>query len=707
MMKLKYTILFFCCVINFIQSQFSFDSVILKNNFLKETCAQFQKYRIQILYTPVINGVPSKQTFTFNSNPINNTIELKNIKFMMINTVPTEPYSLLKLAKETFIQTLRTPIIKAINNKKTFEFFTEQDYNKWKDLTSGSSKYTIKYFKGLGTSEKNDAKETFKRFDELKIDYYYKNSTCDDSIILAFGKDHSNTKAGGGQTVHKASDLRKEWLKKYDRDLYIRSDTKRVSYQDLINKELVHFSIYDNMRSIPNLCDGLKPSQRKILYYLLCNSSKKYIKVAQLSGFVSAKTVYHHGETSLQQAIIGMAQDFIGTNNINLLLPLGTFGSRFELGKDAASPRYIHTELNSISMSIFDQRDNQLLNYRSEDGVVAEPEWYLPIIPMILVNGCEGIGTGYSTYIPPHNPLDIIDNLRFLIKDTATKLPKLKPFFKNFRGDIKRDDTKTHTFFTVGKWKRVSSTRIHITEIPVGTGVTGYKEFLDSLIETNLKTEMTKNGKTTKKVNKVVLKDVKNNTKDENTGIEFIVDFKTSECLDNLIETETLEKELKLIKSFNTNNMYLFNETLEITKYNKANDILRYYYNLRIEMYCKRKKVILKDLEYEMEILKNKIRFINEYIDETIKIHRKTRDYILDTLEKRGYKKIQSKNTGDLSFDYLINIPLISMSKEKIDELERQFKQKQSQLNELRSLSPQDLYLIDLKDLEDHIKKQK
>jgi DNA topoisomerase-2 len=390
-----------------------------------------------------------------------------HIKSLFVNFIHAQWPSLIKL---NFIQTLRTPIVKAIKGKNTIEFFTEQDYNKWKE-TANVNSFQIKYFKGLGTSRKEDAQYSFKNMDSFLVDYYYKDKKCDDSILLAFEKD-KNVKAaiktatlkklkdtqsedsnetGNEETttdILKCSDKRKAWLGTYDKNSYIDTKQKKISYQDLINKELIHFSIYDNMRSIPSLCDGLKPSQRKILHYMLKKDITKDIKVAQLSGYVSAETSYHHGEASLQQAIIGMAQDFVSTNNINLLYPNGNFGSRYGGGKDSASPRYIYTKLSNITKAIFHKDDSKLLNYLNDDGQLIEPEFFMPVIPMILVNGCEGIGTGYSTYIPPYNPKEIIENI-YRIMDEKQPL-KMDPYFRGFNGII--EENGEGSYISRGKW---------------------------------------------------------------------------------------------------------------------------------------------------------------------------------------------------------------------------------------------------------------
>ena len=618
-------------------------------------------------------------------------VDGSHIKALFVNFIHTFWASLLEI-NPNFIQTLRTPIVKAIKGKQVIEFYTEQDYHKWKESGINTKVYQIRYFKGLGTSKKEDAKEAFKRFNELKVDYYFKDNNCNDSILLAFDKDKNTKKVNqtisdncSGQSESnlsiKCTDRRKNWLSMYDKNVYIDTKENRVSYQDLINKELIHFSIYDNQRSIPSLLDGLKPSQRKILHYMLKKNINSEIKVAQLSGYISAETGYHHGEVSLQQAIIGLAQDFVGTNNINLLFPSGNFGSRL-LIKDAASPRYIYTRLSDITNTIFNQNDLPLYNYLEDDGLSIEPEYFLPILPMVLVNGCEGIGTGYSTYVPPYNPVDLINNL-FRIMDNENPLV-LKPYFKGFNGIV--DILESGNFITKGKWERLSDTQIKITELPIGVGVTNYKEYLEDLIECNKKNE-------TKNKSKLVLKDVINKTLDENTGINFIVEFKNSDTLNDLITADLIEKELKLTKSFNTNNMHLFNKDLILTKYKTPNKILVEFYKLRIVYYQKRKEYIIKKLTRELELLNAKARFIKEYIDGILKINKQTKQYIINLLENKEYPKDED------SFDYLLKLPMYNLTLEKIKELEKQCITKQKELDYYISKTASELWKVDLTEL--------
>ena len=170
----------------------------------------------------------------------------------------------------------------------------------------------------------------------------------------------------------------------------------------------------------------------------------KELKVAQLAGSVAELSAYHHGEVSLMSTIINLAQNFVGANNINLLLPIGQFGTRLHGGKDSASSRYIFTALNPLTRLLFNPKDDPLFDYINDDGLKVEPEWYCPIVPTVLINGAEGIGTGWSTRIPNYNPREIIKNIKLMIKNQET-LP-MKPYYKNFRGKIEIiDDYKILT----------------------------------------------------------------------------------------------------------------------------------------------------------------------------------------------------------------------------------------------------------------------
>ena len=168
---------------------------------------------------------------------------------------------------------------------------------------------------------------------------------------------------------------RKDWLRSFVPGTYLDHSESVIKYHDFVNRELILFSRADLERSIPNVVDGFKPGQRKIAFACFKRNLKSDIKVAQLAGYVAEHSAYHHGEASLMSTIIGLAQDFVGSNNINLLVPQGQFGTRIQGGKDAASPRYIFTRMSNLTRHLFNEADDTLLKYLNEEGQSIEPEW--------------------------------------------------------------------------------------------------------------------------------------------------------------------------------------------------------------------------------------------------------------------------------------------------------------------------------------------
>ena len=264
---------------------------------------------------------------------VDQDLDGSHIKGLCVNLFFSEWPSLCKIPG--FISFMNTPILKATKGSKELSFYNEGEYQKWKNDEEQSS-WKIKYYKGLGTSTGKEFKEYFEN--KKLIGFEHTGETSNNTIDMVFNK--------------KRADDRKEWLETYDRDSCLDTNKELIPYEEFVNKELIHFSKYDCDRSIPNLMDGLKISLRKILFAAFKKNLTSEIKVAQFSGYVSEHSNYHHGEASLNGAIIGLSQNFIGSNNINLLLPNGSFGSRLAGGQDAASERYIFTQLNKLTRHI-------------------------------------------------------------------------------------------------------------------------------------------------------------------------------------------------------------------------------------------------------------------------------------------------------------------------------------------------------------------
>lgn len=591
-----------------------------------------------------------------------------------------------------FIISLATPIIKAIKNKEFIEFYTMTEFNNWKNTIENFKPWDIKYYKGLGTSTSEEAKSYFTNFNDKNISYLICDENDDeknkeisiDKIELAFDK--------------KRSEDRKMWLKSYNKDNIIEQTQKKVYYHEFIDKELIHFSDYDCKRSIPCICDGLKPSLRKIIYSCFKRNLKKEIKVAQLAGYVSEHSAYHHGEQSLYDSIIGLAQDFVGSNNIEILKPKGQFGGRYTGGSDAASPRYIFTNLSELAFHIYNPLDAPLFEYNEDDGKKIEPFWYLPILPMILVNGTEGIGTGYSTKIPPHNPEDIVNNLMNLMDDKPFE--KMIPWFRGFKGSIEFkgiNDFGLEQYVNKGVFKIIDDTTVIIEELPIGKWTDDYKAFLETLIY---------DKSVENKGNKQCLVDFYNNSTER--IVNFTLKFKKDD-LNDLKKGNELENILKLTDSKHTNysNMHLYNNKGIICKYDSNEEILKEFYLLRLVYYSKRKEYMLKVMQREIDIYISKIRFIEEFISGEINILHKEDDEIENMLIERNYPKFGSdEDENTFSYDYLLNMRIRSLTKKKIEELKKLYESKCALFNDLESKSEKDLWKDDLKKFMELYKKE-
>jgi len=613
-------------------------------------------------------------------------VDGSHIKGLLINLFSIFWPELLEIPG--FIISLATPILKVKKNKESIEFYTMTEFNVWKESIENIKSWEIKYYKGLGTSTSEEAKGYFTNFDDKNICY----TLCDeqdteetikelsiDKIELAFDK--------------KRTEDRKMWLKTYDKDNIIEQSQKKVYYHEFIDKELIHFSDYDCKRSIPCLCDGLKPSLRKIIFSCFKRNLKKEIKVAQLAGYVSEKSAYHHGEQSLYDSIIGLAQDFVGANNIELLEPKGQFGSRLSGGKDSASPRYIFTNLSDLTFHIFNPLDNPLLEYNEDDGNKIEPLWYIPILPLILVNGTDGIGTGFSTKVPPHNPELIVKNLLNLMDDKP--LEKMTPYFRGFRGTIEFkgiNDYGLEQYVNKGTFKIIDDTTAIINELPIGKWTDDYKIFLESLLY---------DKSVENKGNKQCLVDFSNNSTEK--IVNYTLKLK-KEDLNELKNNNEFENVFKLTDSKYTNysNMHLYNNKGIICKYDNVEEIMKEFYLIRLIYYTKRKDYMLKSMQKELDIYQSKVRFIEEFISGEINILQKEDDEIEALLIEKNYPKFGKEDidtdeeNSTFSYEYLLNMRIKSLTKKKVEELKKLYENKLAVYNELFEKKEKDLWREDL-----------
>jgi DNA gyrase/topoisomerase IV subunit B len=793
-----------------------------------------------------------------------------------------------------FIHCLQTPIIKIKKRDEVISFYTLTDFENWKEDNSQTcNTWDIKYYKGLGTSTDEEAKEWFRNMKTVTFTFTDKS---DESLDLAFNK--------------KRADDRKDWLSNYDRQNILDYTISEVPYEEFINKELIHFSNYDVARSIPNMIDGLKTSQRKIIYSCFKrNLTDKEIKVAQLAAYVAEQSSYHHGEVSLQGAIVNLAQDYVGSNNINLLQPNGQFGcldpdtevlmwntsikkakdvkigdqligddgkvrnvinitsgidlmyeiqidnfksfkvnsqhiltvkhnnkiydiklqdylklqdkehvycvqntscinwpaqitpydpymfgkmlnkydindkserlvflkndkntrlqvlagifdtnedvhienntlvidlyhnleyvnylikslglvtqieedsiiidtpnysnftvkelskdkfcgwsvdgnerfllgdftithnSRLHNGKDSAQPRYIFTLLTNIATSLFKKLDNCVLKYLEDDGQQIEPDYYIPILPMILVNGAMGIGTGFSTSIPCYNPLDITRLIKKMLagEHVSVEDDDIMPYYRGFTGTIKKINNK---YYCIGKFNKVNQSKIEVTELPIGYATFDFKADLEDHLD---KLQDFKRYENYSSGNKV----------------HFILHFAN---VDDYLKIETngftkFENTFKLVttKGLATTNMYAFNSSCQITKYETPFDIINEFFDVRLEYYRKRKQYIINKLQYDADLMANKMRFIKEVVSEQLLVHKLKKSELEDYLDTNNYKKHED------CYDYITRIPVYNLTIDKVTELENDIAKSLLDIEDLNNKKEQDMWIDELNEFE-------
>lgn len=558
-----------------------------------------------------------------------------HIKGLILNMIHYFWPSLLDLG---FVVSMVTPIIKATKGTQVKSFYTDSAFREWHQTNQGSS-WRIKYYKGLGTSTSAEAKEYFKNITQLTVAFDADKDT-EKSIVLAFDK----TKA----------DDRKKWLLESSSrtDLEVKyGQVQTLEITDFIHKDLVNFSLADLKRSIAHMCDGFKPSQRKVLFACFDRNIKEEMKVAQLSAYVAERTSYHHGEVSLADTIVRLANNFTGSNNINFLEPGGQFGTRLMGGEDAASPRYIFTRLTKESREIFDPRDDAVLTYLDDEGKSIEPEYFVPILPTILVNGTKGIGTGFSCYVPPFNPEDIKKNILNVL--SGQDIVPMKPWFRGFKGTVTTVDPQS--WVAEGT---VSGTTI--TELPPGVWTQDYKEFLEELKESQ------------------VITDYKNNCDDDNVKFTIIG-----------YHGDDFVKDFKLRKTIHGTNMHLFHPKVGIKKYQTAEEILVDFVEIRMDFYKKRKAHLIQELTKKSEILDSKAKFVQLVVDGDFIIFKRKRDAIEKDLARK-FPKV------DNSYDYLMNIKTYQYSLESIQELKAAAEKNRTELEFIKSQSAVDMWKKDV-----------
>jgi DNA topoisomerase-2 len=511
----------------------------------------------------------------------------------------------------------------------------------------------------LGTSTAIEFKEYFAN--KKIVGFAHTGPVSDDCIDKVFNK--------------KRPDDRKSWLEHYDKSAYLNTSQPQVSYEEFIDREMIHFSTYDCARSIPNMVDGLKTSLRKILYAAFKRRLTSEVKVAQFSGYVSEHSAYHHGEASLNGAIVKMAQNFVGSNNINLLEPNGQFGTRLQGGDDSASERYIFTLLNPLTRSIFPEADDAVLSFKDDDGTIVEPEFYVPIIPFALMNGISGIGTGFSCDVPSFNPMQMVEYLKTKLRGESY-CGEFVPYYEGFKGLITKVDTNKYAI--KGLYEKIGDDKVRIIELPVGTWTMPYITFLEGLLDGGV-------DKAGKKL-APVLKDMTNLSTEVN--VDITVTFPKGKLAE--MDDDAIVKLLKLATTVSTTNMHMFDAECKLHKYASVEEIIDAFYDVRLKTYQKRKDALIVAMRSLLVKLSNRARYILDVLSGAVDLRKKTNLQVTELLSGMKFDLIE----GD--YKYLIKMPMDSVTEEHVAKIVKEKADTERELEVLLATTLEQMWMKEL-----------
>lgn len=554
-----------------------------------------------------------------------------------------------------YISLFSTPIVKIRTHGRTKEviaFHSFKDYNRWQ-RSNPHVHFTAKYYKGLGTSTTAEGKEYFANMEKnvMRLVVEPKDKKLLDSVF-------------DSQEV----EWRKEWMTKANAfvgDVDIDRSKKNLSIHDFVHKEMVHFALIGNARAIPHTIDGLKPSQRKILWAMLQRRSHESAKVAQLSGYVSEAASFHHGEVSLQETMIKMAHNFTGGNNINLLIPEGQFGSRQQLGNDHAAARYIFTKLTRFARILFPLEDDPLLDHVDEEGTFVEPNHYVPIIPMLLCNGSVGIGFGFATNIPSHHPLDVSAAVRSMINGESAKqvVKRLVPWAVGFQGTVRRGEDGS--FMSIGRYTAHKHGRFHISELPWTTSIEAFRAHVSSLANQDI--------------------------------VQRIADYSGANHIDiDLVVREgsmttwaECEADLAMSQKIYVN-ATVFSTNGTLSPLEDLAPILQWHYDRRLDLYKRRRSRNLGLLERELARQQSTRKFVEFFRQGKIDFRTATDESLTKTCGKLGMVKV------DDSYDYVLKKPITYYTQTSMEKLAVEIQKTQESIDLLKRTTPVKMWLTEL-----------
>lgn len=638
-----------------------------------------------------------------------------HIAGLVVNWIHDRFPTLLK-SKPDFIERFYTAIVRATLKGGSEEclFYTLRQYEDWiLSLPEGGvKKYSVKYFKGLGTSTSSEARGYFTRMKKdgmHLLPLHYGGVADDEAMVSFFGPGVENIEA------------RKRMLADYNITAdFMDFTAPHASFNTLVQKDLCPFMHYDNTRAIPGP-DGLKPSQRKVLYYFMDKKVVVETKVAQAGASVAEYTHYHHGEDSIIETIVKMAQEHVGSNNIAYLVPEGQFGSRAQGRKEHAAARYIFTHMNPILRCIFREEDDVILSRVVDEGRVVEPEYYIGVVPPVLLNGADGTGTGFKTLIPSFSPLGVMACCRKIAEvglvggiDAAmdVELPCIEPHFAGFDGKTWVEDG---TVYTRGSYEiELNTNRLIITELPPGkwtedvvahirdhhmivkeTQETKKRKNIDVSPSPDTLASASGNGKGKGGVTKAALvTDLFDGSSEHRVRIELEIN---PDHLEAMEETPELVWATfpGLCARIPMTTMNTFDSTGKLTRMQHPHESIRVHAKLRFCAYTRRRAHQIDAKQRELVLIRERLRFVMLVVEGQVVIGGRALSAISTELGERGFVPREG------GFEHLLHMTMLNITAEKAEALRMNVARIEDALLALEATTEFGLWQKELGELED------
>lgn len=439
---------------------------------------------------------------------------------------------------------------------------------------------------------------------------------------------------------------------------------------DYYEKDVPAYASYDNLRKICGI-DGLKLSQRKLIYAAFKRCYSSWLKTDTMCAQTQIDTNYIHGAANLEIVIDNLAANYVGSNNYALLTGnSGGFGCR--ISPRASAGRYTRVMLSEISKKLFLDIDNNVLEKQYFEGQYIEPKFLVPVFPVMFLNGSNGMSTGFSNELQPRNPNEIIEYIKKKISGTEKPRMQLLPWFRGHLGKVEfnKELNRNESFGVITKNNMTSYT---ITELPIGIEYQKYVEYLDKLCEGG--TICDYDDRCDPKTDKILF------------------EIKTTRDFTRKHEGRKLFDVMHLVKSL-PETLCCIDENNRVREFTSIQEILDAYIEIRLKYYNLRKDYLLKSLEDSLKKLSSKYLFFFGIIKNQIIISNKKKIDIEHQLEK--FPKIVKINGN---YDYLLDCALYSITFEKLEDLKKQISLVKDKITDIKQTSIEKMWISDLQEL--------